>query len=245
MKKKQSGFTLVELMVAVTLMIILVGAIAMVFTRAAEIATISDARHKIYNNARVAMDLMWKDLQALLPVDGGNQQFSIRNGGGDHISTANDQISFHSTVFDSDGNLRVAKVTYRLEKDPDSERQNTLRTGRPLYILRRVLQATDGTSLKNIAGATITPADVCMYVISLNFEYRIETGTNAGTFTNNVAAVFKADGSDPIGDSPPKSGDLNDPNMRISAVRVTMRIVEDNAERQERVISRVIWLPMS
>lgn len=62
MRKKQHGFTLVELMIAVALMVILTGSIVFVFTQAQRVYTQTDATVKVYQNARTAMDIMERDI---------------------------------------------------------------------------------------------------------------------------------------------------------------------------------------
>ena len=60
--KRQPGFTLIELMVSVALMLILVGAVIMVFSSSSEVFTAAEAKMSIHQNARVAMELMAREL---------------------------------------------------------------------------------------------------------------------------------------------------------------------------------------
>lgn len=62
MRNKQRGFTLVELLVAVTLMVILIGAIVLIFDRSTKIFTTSEANMTVMQNVRVAFDSMAKEL---------------------------------------------------------------------------------------------------------------------------------------------------------------------------------------
>ncbi|RME85836.1 MAG: prepilin-type N-terminal cleavage/methylation domain-containing protein, partial [Planctomycetota bacterium] len=61
MKYQKNGFTLVELMIAVALMVILTGSIVFVFTQAQRIYSNTNEAVKVYQQARAAMDTMERD----------------------------------------------------------------------------------------------------------------------------------------------------------------------------------------
>jgi hypothetical protein len=132
----------------------------------------------------------------------------------------------------------------------DSTRTTTARTRRPLYTLMRrvrlqnpnappgglpvfdmIPQVTD----KQGNQVVVQDQELCYYVVSFNLEYL----ANNRQFSQ-VGTHFIHD--DPIGND----NGLNDAPgtaYRIPAIRVTMRIVEDVGERQERTIQKVMWIP--
>ena len=63
---RQKGFTLVELMIAVALMVILSGSIVFVFTQAQRIYTQTSSMVKVYQNARAAFDIMERDFANMI-----------------------------------------------------------------------------------------------------------------------------------------------------------------------------------
>jgi prepilin-type N-terminal cleavage/methylation domain-containing protein len=132
----------------------------------------------------------------------------------------------------------------------DASHTKTARTQRPIYTLvRRVRMQnpvqTTGTpvfdlipQVKDKQGNTIVVPDqeLCYYVVSFNLEYLASNRA----FSQLAPSPFPHE--DPIGndiglnDSPGTA-------YRVPAIRVTMRIVEDIGERQERTIQKVMWIP--
>jgi type II secretory pathway pseudopilin PulG len=132
----------------------------------------------------------------------------------------------------------------------DASHTTTARTKRPLYTLvRRVrmqntaIQSGDPQfdqipSVKDKQGNMITVQDqeLCYYVVSFNLEYL----ANNRAFSQLAPSPFPHE--DPIGNG---SGPNDSPGTayRVPAIRVTMRVVEDVGERQERTIQKVMWIP--
>jgi len=132
----------------------------------------------------------------------------------------------------------------------DSAHTTTARTKRPLYTLvRRVRMQNPNLqngepvfdqipSVKDKQGNMVTVPDqeLCYYVVSFNLEYL----ANNRAFSQLAPSPFPHE--DPIGNG---MGPNDSPGTayRVPAVRVTMRIVEDIGERQERTIQKVMWIP--
>jgi prepilin-type N-terminal cleavage/methylation domain-containing protein len=132
----------------------------------------------------------------------------------------------------------------------DATHTKTARTRRPLYtLIRRVRMQNPAAppgqppvfdmipQVKDMQGNLVVVQDqeLCYYVVSFNLEYL----ANNRQFSQ-LGTHFTHD--DPIGNN----NGLNDTPgtaYRIPAVRVTMRIVEDVGERQERTIQKVMWIP--
>jgi len=73
-------------------------------------------------------------------------------------------------------------------------------------------------------------------VVSFNLEYL----ANNRTFSQLAPSRFTHD--DPLGNDLGPN-DQAGSAYRVPAIRVTMRIVEDIGERQERTIQKVMWIP--
>ena len=132
----------------------------------------------------------------------------------------------------------------------DTERARTVRTYRPLYTLvRRVRMQnptqTTGLPVFDLIPVVTDPAgnkvvvqdqELCYYVVSFNLEYL----SSGRTFSQLAPSPFPHD--DPIGNDLGMN-DTPGSAYRVPAVRVTMRVVEDVGERQERTIQKVMWIP--
>ena len=64
-KSRQQAFTLIELLISVVLMMILVGAVVMVFMHSSEVVTLAEAKTEVYQNARVIFDTIGRDLASI------------------------------------------------------------------------------------------------------------------------------------------------------------------------------------
>ena len=65
MKLKKSNFTLLELIISMGIFVILLFIISIIFTSAQRVWTQSAAKMEVFENARVAMDMMTRDLQSI------------------------------------------------------------------------------------------------------------------------------------------------------------------------------------
>jgi len=132
----------------------------------------------------------------------------------------------------------------------DSSHTKTARTQRPIYTLvRRVRMASPAVAnnepvfdqipqVKDKQGNMIVVQDqeLCYYVVSFNLEYLASNRA----FSQLAPSPFPHE--DPIGNG---TGPNDSPGTayRVPAIRVTMRVVEDVGERQERTIQKVMWIP--
>jgi prepilin-type N-terminal cleavage/methylation domain-containing protein len=267
MKRNRSGFTLIELLVAVGLGVILMSACAMIFYTSTEVFSTSQARMTIYANARASLDWIHRDLSGCLPKAGNLQRFILMDS---TSGTQNkDEMVFSSTT-SVNGTLSAVQIWYHLmpENDPELLGDNTVagvRTGRPIYRLVREINALPvGGNNQGVALANST-ADLCHYVVGFNVEVLDGVYANTTTSTsptdnpprfyqlNSAATRYRNVGTDiwnPTGSYPLGSGadwiadPTNEPRIPIK-LRVTMRIIEGAGERQERLLVREYWIPMS
>src|SRR6185295_10313590 len=132
----------------------------------------------------------------------------------------------------------------------DSSHTKTARTNRPIYTLVRRVRMANPNNTSNVPVFDLIPRvtdkqgnqvvvqdqELCYYVVSFNLEYL----ANNRTFSQLSPSRFPHD--DPLGND---LGPNDQPGTayRVPAVRVTMRVVEDVGERQERTIQKVMWIP--
>jgi prepilin-type N-terminal cleavage/methylation domain-containing protein len=310
---RRGGFTLLELLIAIALMVILVSTMVVIFSVSSMTVKISEARVQIQNSGRASMDQLWRDLSCMLPMKGGQQRFWMRDDGETsslssekrHTVGARDSIGFRSMT-SLKGVATPLQVIYRLVYDVDPARRltvpkvigSTIQPGQKLYVLRKELLGMDGKPLIDAdTGKTILPIDLCYYVTSFNLEFMARFSDSnpgdkyTGRFSNIAPAhpslpnpidgpfpgpqlsYLAPDNMRPVVQSPVNpmgepdgqcdatvsaaaANDILDPYQPkdarvqrfipryiIPAIRVTLRVVEDVEARQERVFSRVIWLP--
>ncbi|MBI5779835.1 MAG: type II secretion system protein [Planctomycetes bacterium] len=229
-----SGFTLIELMISVALMAFIMTLVAVIFSQISTTVTTGTDRLNIYSSARAALDIFVTDINGCFPVESEQQRFTLgEDKPGENISGAQDRISFTATAL-VQGQPAAARLGYYLVKETDTSilggeskdgvyegLSKTTKTKRQLYVLRRVVTDSDGEELDSVA--------LCHYVLSFNIEvYRDRTFRQLSALNEQY----------PIGDGQPVTEKLP------LGLRITLRVVANAAERQERVFSRVVWIPM-
>lgn len=223
-----------ELLVAIGLMLLVMSVISMIFSQSSSTYRDTQERLLIYDAASFALDCLDVDLKGCLPLEEGNQNFILENLGSDD-EDAQDKITFTSTVAVS-GKMQTGQVMYYLEPDTDPSiltpegepLGETSRTKRPLYALRREFTSMSGTDT--------AISDLCHYVLSFNIEY-------FDSSTNKYRQISDTSGTEdiflwPIGDNNPQGEAVH------KGLRVTLVVVAGGGEHQERVIPKVIWLPL-
>lgn len=190
-----------------------------------------------------------------LTTPGQAPSFNVSGG---HDTKAGDRMSFRTTSGVGD-TLQTCQVTYELIPGDmaldatgatvagDSSHRQTVRTNRGLYTLvRRVRVAlpTNPTVFDQVAQVkdkvtnqmvTVVDQELCHYVVSFNLEYY----ANNQQFSQLDPSPFPR--GDPLGDGV-GANDTSTP-YRVPAIRVTIVIVEDIAERRERTIQKAMWIP--
>ncbi|MBI4713419.1 MAG: hypothetical protein HY762_09010, partial [Planctomycetes bacterium] len=206
--------------------------VATIFTQSSTTYLVGTDRLTIYSTARAAVDLLAMDMNGCLPVENDQQRYEMgEEKVGAHMVDARDWISFRATA-PVNNEMKGCEVKYSLvaETDPSiiaegSEQgvAKTVRTKRQLYVLRR--------ETKDFDGVVLDKTDLCHYVLSFNIECFDSTDKKFKQL-NELTFTY------PIGDANPTDEKLP------RGLRVTLRVVAGAAERQERLITRVIWIPM-
>ncbi|MBI2900647.1 MAG: hypothetical protein HYY17_10710 [Planctomycetes bacterium] len=266
-------------MISIILMMILLGAVTLIFMRTTDTVTTSEARTTVYTNARYALEVMEADVKGTLSFTSGRQRFILdngqvgtpgndptyNNGANDHVGIAADRMIFRTTTTVAD-TLQTVEIEYCLipaskcltapggvlpgtntaAGDPSKKQTIGLNTGapRPLYTLvRRVRAENPNTGAfdagpKDKSQVVVQDMELCNYIISFNVEYF----ANNGLYSNLQPSPCPL--ADPLGNGTGANDDKNLTPYRIPMIRITLVIVEDTMERQERAVQKTMWIPM-
>ncbi|OHB74314.1 MAG: hypothetical protein A2Z34_07480 [Planctomycetes bacterium RBG_16_59_8] len=270
--RKDRGFTLVEIMVALALMLILISSVAVIFSQSTDTYIIEKSRLKIYKQVKNASRIVTDDLQGCIPFNTGRQRFIMENGviqdngtinygvGGGHDSSAGDRLTFRTTTRVSDTMVQTVEIVYDLVQSAVDERKKTIvrydETGsevrsRPMYILRRTMRAVNPADpskfdqpVKDGAGKIIhdwngtSSHELCEFLLSFNVSYY------ADNHPYSELDPSPCPETDPLGDGAGKNDPPSTPAYRIPKVRITMIVIDDAGDVQERVFALDVDIPM-
>ncbi len=200
-----------------------------------------------------------------------NGETMVTGSGGTTCSGATDAMLFNATTM-VDGSVQAVRILYCLDRDFDWSTQTggtaglsySVKTERPVYSLMRYVYNLTQT----VTGSTpppftppVSPATLpqrgalCEYVLSFNIEVYSRSGSFAAPGGAGTARYWQLNegghpftGSSSISNAPYLIGDTAGPQpgeCLPRALRVTMRVCDGSAERTERLVSRVVWIPMS
>jgi prepilin-type N-terminal cleavage/methylation domain-containing protein len=253
MRQTRGGFTLVELLIAMILVVLVLAARALIFQASTETVNIGEARIDVYTQARYAIDRMQTDLLGCMNFNDGRQAFILENGvntitGQDqtgwkkHVVGAADWMRFRTISMVGDSTAQC-EVEYRLRAYSDTTRLKGNRSQRPIWVLVRKVRLPNATSPRNYdqpatdsTGNVLEDEEIAHFVTSFNIEYYCDTGKYAQLEPSPCPSA------DPLGDGQ-GANDTPPTGYRIPKIRVTLTIVDDAGERQERTIIRDLWIP--
>lgn len=259
-KREKTGFTIIELLVAITLMIVLVGMISVIFIESNTIFVIIKARLAIYDAARTSIEQMSKDFNSFIPASTGNQKFGLSDGetsadlGG--LDQAKDQMAFRTMAYNTENVPVPVEVQYLLVKENDpsyavvnsSGNPETIKHKRTIYVLRRIVRRIDDTK-GFLQGDVLWYSDICHYVMSYNIEILYDKSEDdQPPMYANIMNVSDYRNNSGLGNFPyPLTGSpVVDQGANAAqkppipkAVRITLRIVDSAAEQQERLFIKV------
>ncbi|WP_372371517.1 PilW family protein [Candidatus Uabimicrobium sp. HlEnr_7] len=225
-RRQQKGFTLIELLVAVSLMIILMGAIVLIFSRSTQLFNLSEANMNIFQNARVAFDLMSKELAS----SRGNLQINPVTS----LAQEQELLSFRSIVTfegDSGPETGVANVSYRVIPLEGSENRR--------WILLRnfVVPAVGDPNLldpsvePDLANARANESDVlCQFI-----------GAPRDGAAPGISFAFASYFDDTSAANEDRWEILTANNGNVDAVRISMDVTDEQS-RITRTVGRVFWV---
>ncbi len=248
---RRDGFTLIELLIAMILTVLVLAALALIFNASTETVNIGEARIDVYTQARYAVDRVQTDLLGCMNFNDGRQSFILENGfvpdprqdqpWKKHVIMASDWMSFRTISMVGDSTAQC-QVEYRLRPYSDTTRLKGVRSQRPIFVLVRKLRLPNPSSPRNFdqpatdsTGNVLEDEEVAHFVTAFNIEYYCETGKYAQLEPSPCGSA------DPLGDG--QGGNDTTTPIRIPKLRLTMQIVDDAGERQERTIVRDLWIP--
>lgn len=100
--RRQSGFTLLELLVAIALMVFLMGLIVQIFLTSTQVFNRAKAKTEIYQNARYAMDRMGKEINNCISTELLTQDFRVGWPVGSGSTTSSNWYGDKATTLASD-----------------------------------------------------------------------------------------------------------------------------------------------
>ena len=157
-----SGFTIIELLVASTILVILFGSITAVFLAANRAWTQSEARAQIHQNAREALSQMSREIATAFPSSDSNKQLVLTHSTYtvDATTYDDDQLTFVAAYnFTPDpGEYDLTHLGYRLNTaDLDDIKLQRYK--------KDFCSTYDGSTLDSNAWK-----EMALYIISLNFR---------------------------------------------------------------------------
>ena len=187
----------------------------------------------------------------------------FNTSGNDHVGTAADRISFRALTSVAD-TMQKVQVTWELVPSNffidsagnlqtlDAPLHCRIRTPRAIYsLVRRVRAANPGDPTKytemakDSLGVNVPDSEMCHYVLSFNLEYMGEGQIWSQLEPSPFTSRRVPSPNDPLGNGQgPNDLDPNGGALRVPAVRATIVIVEDTGERQDRVFTKVFWIPV-
>ncbi len=123
-RRADRGLTLIELLIAATLTIILVGIMAVVFQQSSAVVSATDAKVTSYGNARIGLDELMRDLERLYATSDPSMALLLETGtvdvqsgpGGSRTDTVRaDRIRFLALKRTPGGSARYELVDWRFE----------------------------------------------------------------------------------------------------------------------------------
>lgn len=234
MKQKYNGFTLIELMVSVALMLIIIGMTMVIFNSTSTTFTVAEAKVDIMQNARLALDTIAKDIANATEISGKNlfddpvvnPNLPDNNNHCLQITTVTNWINGESKV------TNKARVAYRLQqvRQIDGER---------LYQLHRIIYPHDNNNPGHyqdliddsiLAEFLVDPLNPNLQLNSDNISHALyfEFFTHPGTINNTWVS---------------RGNLLINQNQDLPPlVRVTITVT-DEFRTACRTLSRMIWIP--
>lgn len=232
MKQKYNGFTLIELMVSVALMLIIIGMTMVIFNSTSTTFTVAEAKVDIMQNARLALDTIAKDIANATDIWGTLDKATLSLT----LITVTNWIENSSSV------TGKAQVTYYISKAKQFDEKILY------YLNRRIFKVTgqtidaSGKITYSLANITDNDSALAEYLVAPNctvdelkapfyFEYFIHSGSKDQNWN---------EGKRPQTDNSTKQFYFKQELPPL--VRITITITDEYMNAC-RTLSRMIWIP--
>jgi len=232
-KRCSGGFTLLEMLVAMTILSIMGAAIFTMFNQSTRTWQMADARNQQFSSARNALDMIGMELrQAIVAPKAGGQYgaqfYGLKNGdnpfGRADADTASGQIYFVAPTDTRDAGAEqdLCVIGYWVKDDPASNVPGK-------QLMRYCLSDNKGTdwSIFRPDSDNGTNQELGVNVKSLEFEFWVEGDTNWDTATDEW--VSDSGGA-------PQEGNLP------QAVRITLVVEDTTGSEQDKTFTSIVRL---
>jgi len=119
------GFTLIEILIAVTAIGIILSAVFGIFNGMMSSAAVASTRAELYQTGRAVMDLMCADIRGLMPLSTPEGGIFFRgistNSLEDRERTELAFITTHALTIGADRNPFLSEIGYRVKKNPKDD----------------------------------------------------------------------------------------------------------------------------
>lgn len=218
---RNDGFTLAELLVASTVLAIVLGTVYTAFSSSVSMWKIGEENVAVYQDARVALDVVTRELQNMAP-------------GAAHLFVGSDtEFEFYAVTRPmnvEDGvEPQVLWIKYRVKSDPDGEGKLLIREERPVESPLPV-EPPEGGSIDDT-------------IVKLGSESQFELAAGVKKLEFRYYWVQPAEAADPLGnvESAPAKFVIRDEHEEGSgipqAIRVDLTFIDPNAETGETTFS--------
>ena len=174
-KNKESGFTLVELLIAMTIGLIILGALSSTFLMQRKVYGVQEQIVEMVQTARAAMDMMSREIRMAGYDPKGSAGAEIITASTNSIRFTIDITGGESDGIDNDGDGNVDEADEAAFGDGDTSDSNENIT----YSLYTPADGIQKLGRKSKAGANNQP--VAEHVQSLEFQYWDEDGVLLAT----------------------------------------------------------------
>ena len=248
MKQKYNGFTLIELMVSVALMLIIIGMTMVIFNSTSTTFTVAEAKVDIMQNARLALDTIAKDIANATNIFGQLIQTDKNDKNKPNLLTLQ-IMTVTNWRENSESKTGKALVVYTLSPDKKFDNQQLY------YLNRKILKET-----KNASGVTkyndVDPnADnsIAEYLVAPSttdddhvnapfyFEYFIHPGTQSQKWNYNESNQDQTTNYKIPTETNDKYYFTFDSELP-PLVRITITVTDEHMNAC-RTLSRMIWIP--
>jgi len=180
-QKFYSGFTLMEILIAVVILGLIMATILGTFTGIIRSSRMAEKRAELYQTGRAVMDLLSTDIRGLFKQPGDEKEYffmGINETIDDQAMSGMDFITTNSLVIERQKNPFLSEVGYRMKKN----------TGEELYTLWRRTQSPPGIPYEG--GGKEVP--VCRIIEKFRLEFVVD-GVKRESLKNQIPSSIIID----------------------------------------------------
>lgn len=181
--QNRSAFTLIELIIAISLASILILVTAMIFKQASSAFSQSDARSEVYQNVRAAFDTIKRDISGTTL----NTRYELFNAF-NNVSAAS-----YSTIGAMEGSdiITLLSSTPNLDDRPVALITYYLKTDNVLYKLENTGTNTLNSAINSFPDSGTTYKELGFNVSTLQFRYQDTDGTWVDTWETGTNTAYQ------------------------------------------------------